>query len=433
VSSRFDGLLAGPAASVTEAGAAPATSSSGPGAGPASPAAGGGHARLGELDLLRFLAALAVVVFHYMAASKSLWGVQPTRIFPSVAPLSVLGILGVELFFVISGFVILMSVMGRTAGEFAVSRVTRLFPAYWFSVLAIFLLYTLTDVQGFRPNLSPTDYVVNLTMLQQGLGVGHASGVYWSLWVELRFYVMMAVFALIGITVRRVLIFMAAWLMAAAYVGNLDAPALEMILLPHHAPYFVAGMGFYLIYRYGSSLITWALVAGAYVFALREATERVAGRVKMVGAKDFPAPEWAVMLAVTVIFGVVALVALHRLGWLRWRGLVTLGALTYPLYLLHQTVSAVLIPAFEERINAWLVVGMTVGVSLILSYLVWRFIEKPAQRLLKPRLTASLLALRDLSAKVSESPPKQDQTPQRGYIHTVSVPELIGRDGRGTV
>src|SRR5690606_12742900 len=124
--------------------------------------------------------------------------------------------------------------------------------------------------------------------------------------------------------------------------------ALEMILLPHHAPYLVAGMGFYLIYRYGSSLITWALVAGAYVFALREATERVAGRVKMVGAKDFPAPEWAVMLAVTVIFGVVALVALHRLGWLRWRGLVTLGALTYPLYLLHQTVSAVLIPAFEE-------------------------------------------------------------------------------------
>ena len=48
------------------------------------------------------------------------------------------------------------------------------------------------------------------------LGVGHASGVYWSLWVELRFYVIMAVFALIGITVRRVLIFMALWLVAAA-------------------------------------------------------------------------------------------------------------------------------------------------------------------------------------------------------------------------
>lgn len=420
MSLRFDRFFAGRAAG-----------DGGSGNGTAS--ANGTHARLGELDLLRFVAALAVVAFHYMAASKSLWGVQPTRIFPSVAPLTTLGILGVELFFIISGFVILMSVMGRTAGEFAVSRVTRLFPAYWFSVLAIFLLYALTDVQGFRPNLSPTDYVVNLTMVQQGLGVGHASGVYWSLWVELRFYVIMAVFALIGITVRRVLIFMAAWLVAAAYVGNADVPLLEMIVIPHHAPYFVAGMAFYLIYRYGSSLIPWALAGAAYVFALREATERVAGRVKLVGAKDFPAPEWAVMIAVTVMFLLVGLVAVHALRWLRWRGLVVLGALTYPLYLLHQTVSAVLIPAFEESLNAWLLVAITLGVSLALSHLVWRFVEKPAQRFLKPRLAASLRAARDLSAKVSEPPAKPGQMPQRGYIHTVSVPELLGRDGRGTV
>ena len=81
--------------------------------------------------------------------------------------------------------------------------------------------------------------------------------------------------------------------------------------------------------------------------------------------------------------------------------------------------------------NAWLVVGITVGISLVLSYRVWRFIEKPAQRLLKPRLTASLQGLRELSAKVSESPPKKDQTPQKGYIHTVSVPELVGREAAG--
>lgn len=73
--SRFDRLFAGRAES-------PAADRAGA---PGPAAAGSGHARLEELDLLRFLAALAVVVFHYMAASKSLWGVQPTRIFPSVA------------------------------------------------------------------------------------------------------------------------------------------------------------------------------------------------------------------------------------------------------------------------------------------------------------------------------------------------------------
>ncbi len=392
---------------------------------------GGRRGRLPELDLLRFVAALLVVAFHYMAASRSLWGVQPTRIFPSVAPVTTLGLLGVELFFLISGFVILMSVLGRTAGEFAASRFVRLFPAYWFSVLAIFLLYTCTGLQGFRPKLSLTDYVVNLTMLQRGVGVGDASGVYWSLWVELRFYVLIGVLALIGITLRRVMIFMAVWLVLAAY-GFGDG-ALETILLPHHAPYFVAGMAFFIIYRHGSSLIPWALVAGSWALALREATERVAGRVKLVGAKDFPAPEWAAMLAITIMFALMALVAVGGLSWLRWRGLTTLGALTYPLYLLHQTVSAVLIPALDDRINSWLILAITLGTSMALAYLVWKFVEKPAQRLLRPRLAASLASLGATSAKTPQSPSQQDQTGQMGYIHTVSVPELLGRDGPGTV
>jgi peptidoglycan/LPS O-acetylase OafA/YrhL len=323
---------------------------------------------------------LSVVAFHYMAASKSLWGVQPTRIFPSVAPFTVLGILGVELFFLISGFVILMSVFGRSAGEFAASRFTRLFPAYWFSVVAVFLLYTFTSVQGFRPNLSPTGYVVNLTMLQEGVGVADASGVYWSLWVELRFYVLIGLFALIGITLRRVLIFMAVWLMLAAYAGQLGDGMLTTLLLPHHAPYFVAGMAFYIIYRHGSSLIPWALVAASWALALREATQRVAGRVKLVGAKDFPAPEWAVMVAVTVIFALMALVALHALSRLRWKGLMTLGALTYPLYLLHQTVSAIFIPFFDEHLNPWLIVAITLAVALALSHLVWRLRYVPLGR-----------------------------------------------------
>ena len=268
------------------------------------------RSRLGELDLLRLVAALLVVAFHYMAASRSLWGVAPTRIFPSVAPVTVLGLLGVELFFIISGFVILMSVLGRGAGEFAASRFTRLFPAYWFSVVAIFLLYACTGLRAFRPNLSPTGYVINLTMLQRGMGVNDASGVYWSLWVELRFYVLMGLLALIGITLRRVLIFMAAWLMLAAY--GVGTGALETVLLPHHAPYFVAGMAFYIIYRHGSSLIPWTLVAGSWALALREATQRVAGRVKLVGVRDFPAYEWTAMVAITIIFALMALVAAAR-------------------------------------------------------------------------------------------------------------------------
>src|SRR4051812_19156660 len=96
--------------------------------------------RLAALDGLRFLAALAVMFFHYTAAEKLLWG-NPSRLeFPTMNLLTRYGYLGVQLFFVISGFVILMTAYGRNVEEFVASRFSRLFPAYWVAVLGTFVL-----------------------------------------------------------------------------------------------------------------------------------------------------------------------------------------------------------------------------------------------------------------------------------------------------
>ena len=89
--------------------------------------------RLRVLDLLRFCAALAVVMFHFVETSA--WGTR--RAFPALIDFSMFGVYGVRLFFVISGFVILMSAWGRTSGQFVVSRIARLYPAYWASVVIL--------------------------------------------------------------------------------------------------------------------------------------------------------------------------------------------------------------------------------------------------------------------------------------------------------
>ena len=71
---------------------------------------------------------------------------------PRAARSTSFGYLGVELFFLISGFVILMSVWNRAPGAFGVSRVVRLFPAYWFSVvLAMIVLFTTGAAGDFGP------------------------------------------------------------------------------------------------------------------------------------------------------------------------------------------------------------------------------------------------------------------------------------------
>lgn len=349
--------------------------------------------RLVELDVLRFVAAFAVMSFHYMAASKSLWDEYPTTLFAPVARLTTLGILGVELFFLISGFVILMSVWGHTVGEFAVSRVSRLYPAYWFAVLVIFIMYRFSGVSGFDPKLSDGEYLLNLTMFQGAFDVGHAGGVFWSLWVELRFYVLVGLFSLVGITLRRCLVFMAAWFGLALLAEFTQNDALVFVFMPRQAPYFIAGMGFFLIHRFGAragALMPWLLVAAGYGMSLYAAMERVGERVRLVGIAHYPAPPEAVIVAITVVYLLMAAVALGWLRWMRWRRLVALGALTYPLYLLHQTVSAVVIPAYRDVVDPWALAAITMAVSIGLAYVVYRVVDKPGQRWLRTRLGALL-------------------------------------------
>src|SRR5689334_19586233 len=85
--------------------------------------------RLRALDGLRLLAALAVGVYHYVAytGSTAAWGQDPNSVFPQWSPMAAYGWLGVEIFFIISGFAICMSCWGRTVGDFFRSRVTRLY------------------------------------------------------------------------------------------------------------------------------------------------------------------------------------------------------------------------------------------------------------------------------------------------------------------
>lgn len=344
-----------------------------------------GNGRLGELDLLRFVAAMAVVAFHYFIAFASVWGDRPARVFPVIAPLSGLGVLGVELFFMISGFVILMSVWGRGLGAFALSRLVRLFPAYWLSVGVVAAVYGLTSVTALDPRLSLRDYLVNLTMLQRAVGVLDANGVYWSLWAELRFYLLISVLVVIGVTFGRCLVFMGCWLLVAGFFAASENEWAQLIVMPRYAPYFVAGMAFYLMTRYGPRLVLWCVAGVSGGLAVNSALERVAGRIEAVGYQAMPVPGWAVVVTVAGFYALLALVALGRLHRLRGRALVVLGALTYPLYLFHPTVAAVLVPALRDALPPWLTGLITTLAAMALSYLVYRVVERPIQEFVKSR------------------------------------------------
>ena len=102
----------------------------------------------------------------------------------------------------ISGFVILMTAWGRPTAQVVASRIGRLYPAYWVAVLTTGLLLLVVWPEGKQ--VTAHQVLVNLTMMQSALGVDHVDGVYWTLWTELRFYLLLGLFSLVGITRRRV-------------------------------------------------------------------------------------------------------------------------------------------------------------------------------------------------------------------------------------
>ncbi|HEX8659294.1 MAG TPA: acyltransferase family protein, partial [Hymenobacter sp.] len=84
--------------------------------------------RLYEIDLLRFLAALSVVIYHFTFFGKRNAQYNPLY-FDELGEVTRYGYLGVHLFFMISGYVVLLSAQGKTIRQFFLSRISRLYPA----------------------------------------------------------------------------------------------------------------------------------------------------------------------------------------------------------------------------------------------------------------------------------------------------------------
>ncbi|MGX8910271.1 acyltransferase family protein [Streptomyces netropsis] len=354
--------------------------------------------RIHALDGLRLLAALMVVIYHY-AALHGGWGHHPRSVFPGFYMIARYGWLGVEIFFMISGFAICLSAWGRSLGDFVVSRVSRLYPAYWVAVLltasVVVAWPKVRRVSGWEAILT------NLTMVQEALEVANVDGVYWTLFMELKFYVLFAAIVAFGATYRKCVLFCGVWLLAGLIGVAEGAKSLEAWAMPGFAPYFVAGIAFSLMHRFAPNILLWAIVA--FSFALAE--HRLGGRLADNRDAGHAMPAWPAQLAVLAAFVIMAILALGWLSSIRWRWLTPAGALTYPLYLIHQHIGMTLIYALRDYVPALaLVLGLTV-VMLGAAWGLHRLCERPLASWLRGALQRSLDQVR--SAADSPSPVRQ--------------------------
>lgn len=329
--------------------------------------------RIADLDALRGLAALAVVLFHYTTRYGELYGHHGAL--PFALPC---GHFGVQLFFGISGFVIFMTLeRTRTLADFAVSRFSRLYPAYWAAMLltgGIVLAAGMHEVA-----LSPPEFAANATMLQSFASLPSVDGVYWTLSVELAFYAAMALLwrlRLLGRIEPLLIGWMSlhwVWTFAPRLVGAEPSWLLGALLIQQYIPFFAIGIAAYRLRNGGDRRWPAAAIAAAFV---------------TVAACDGP-----VYLAVAAISAAILLaVALRGLPPLRFPPLVWLGAISYSLYLLHQYIGFALLGRLE---GAGLAPGsailVTLAALLLLASAVTLTVERPALKAIRRRWRARSL------------------------------------------
>lgn len=324
--------------------------------------------RLLPLDGLRGLAAMLVVAYHFTTRYQELYG------HPAPLALSVpLGHYGVQLFFLVSGFVIFMSLQ-RTGDvrDFLVSRLARLFPAYWLAVLLTATVVALCSLPGREVPVSAV--WTNLSMLQAWLDVPHVDGVYWTLTVELAFYAGMLILHLTGLLRhlhRVVLAGLAAlllhhWAEARGWLHWSEITRLTLLLDTAHL--FFAGMLLHRLYLHANDRLATALLAAC-----------LGAEWVLHGSESAGVCTVMLALFLGVVRGVGPITAA-----LSWSPLVWIGTISYSLYLLHQNIGYVLLRAlYAAGATPGMAIPATVGAVLALAALSHRLVEVPGRRIIR--------------------------------------------------
>lgn len=326
--------------------------------------------RLYIIDLLRFLAAFCVMLYHLMF--RCYVDQESTLRFAESETAVRYLTLAVQLFFMISGFVICWSTEGKRPLQFVWSRFVRLFPTYWLCVTITFVVCQLWGNPAMKVTF--VDYLKNLTMLHHYLKGAAVDWPYWTLAEELRFYGIIFVCMVLGY--RKWLVVATCWLGLSAldfYVRNLPVVHYELSL--RYCPFFAAGMVYYQMYREGPNWKQLAILVACFVVGCLWFNDEASHDVKTQLSNTVSA------CVIAGIFGIFGLVATKKLKIQKnYRMVTIMGGITYPLYLLHDRVGATFLTMTAGSMSRWLLLGAFIIISNLTAFVIWRFFEGPVAK-----------------------------------------------------
>ena len=335
----------------------------------------GSKNRLLELDALRGIAALFVVLFHFSDG------------IPSINNFFKFGVTGVNLFFIISGFVIFLTLNNTSSWQdFVFSRFSRLYPTYW-TCISITAILTIINAYVTHKAVWFTglDFIGNITMFQHFFNIPDLDGPYWTLIIEMLFYMCMLVLFYTKTLNKIELIGTIGLIIVTVYdlfvVGHM--PKLFLFLrqffpLLNHFPLFFAGI---LFYKIKFEKATFFRLLGIVVcFILACMLYGSGGRVRLY----LSLYTYAIILIIYFLLWFAYVY--NYLGFIVNKATVYLGNISYSVYLIHQFLGVgIIIPGLMKFAHLAFPISFIIALIITISFasVITFYVEKPAISMLR--------------------------------------------------
>jgi len=307
--------------------------------------------RNNALDGLRGVAILFVLLYHYTVRFDEIY--YPLY---NINIFKIGGEIGVGLFFILSGYLMLLVGKKDKPKRFFIKRVFRLYPVYIISVLMTsFILYLYSST---HPSLN--QILFNLTMFHEFFGVAPIDGVYWTLTLELLLYIFIFVLILTKkINYLTNLLFL--WILiqfSVLYCLNNNLPSMIFTLF-YYSNYFLIGMSIYGFLKENTKISSSLIVLLIYTL-------------------NFFYFHKLLPLEVMLTFIFVYIILKPNNILFSNKFIVFIGTISYPMYLIHQYIGYVLIDKLHMFIdNKLVILLLTILVIIFFSFLISKYIEKP--------------------------------------------------------
>jgi peptidoglycan/LPS O-acetylase OafA/YrhL len=243
----------------------------------------------------------------------------------------------------------------KTSGEFLFKRFLRLYPTYWFSLTLSILVLFLFPIPGFQFSLK--EIFFNYTMFQGVFKIRNVDGSYWSLIPELFFYVQIAILYRFKLF-SKINYIVYLWLFLII-MSSFRPSILDIIFNFRFGMFFIAGIMFYKIKFTKVGFVEH----GAILLSLLSV---------YIVRKDIE-----YLLISTLIFIIFYLFTYNKLRVLNIKLFAFLGFISYPLYLVHQSIGYVIIYNLKKNgFNDFLAIFVAISITIFISWIISKYVEK---------------------------------------------------------